>query len=303
MHEKGLQRQKGFGPLVSSQEQRVLLVPRINCLSTAGQPLISLVHLFTLDFVCSCFWKDAQATFRRSLGRYKGLVFSGRTVLLAPDPARPRPAAPPGAPTRPAHGVSGFWIRQVNSIHAQHVRQEIRLSSQQPLLVNLSSPKPGHTTGGSRRGARRGGRAGSGRTVCQQDCSPREESFLAFSKASKTRRLNVSPEARTSEIVCKPMEEQNPQLTTGSSAVYHWFISGTRSALCSWLPTSGTTPFCLCQPFSCKACPGIFKTRSLHYIAKPSFPGTPSSTCLWSVLFFASMNTRTFPLTLHPGTT
>ena len=73
---------------------------------------------------------------------------------------------------------------------------------------NLSSPKPGHTTGGSGRGARRGGGAGSGRTGCQQNCSPRRQASLAPSKASKTRRLNVSPEARTSEILCKPMEEQ-----------------------------------------------------------------------------------------------
>ena len=86
--------------------------------------------------------------------------------------------------------------------------------------ADLSSPKPGHTTGGSRRGARRCGGAGSGRTVCQQNCSPRKQSSLSLSKVLKTRRLNVSPEARTSEILSKPMEEQSPRLTTGSSAVY-----------------------------------------------------------------------------------
>ena len=31
LHGKGLQRQKGVGPLVSSQEKRALLVPLINC--------------------------------------------------------------------------------------------------------------------------------------------------------------------------------------------------------------------------------------------------------------------------------
>ena len=86
-----------------------------------------------------------------------------------------------------------------------------------PVEPNLSSPKPGHTTGGSRRGARLGGGAWSGRTARQQNCAPREQSFLALSKASKTRRLNVSPEAQTSEILCKPMEEQNPRLTTETS--------------------------------------------------------------------------------------
>ena len=40
-------------------------------------------------------------------------MFRGRTVLLASSLARPRPATPPGAPTRPARGMSGFWIRQV----------------------------------------------------------------------------------------------------------------------------------------------------------------------------------------------
>ena len=47
LHEKGLQRQKGVGPLVSSQEQRALLVPVINRLSTAGQPRILFLHRFT----------------------------------------------------------------------------------------------------------------------------------------------------------------------------------------------------------------------------------------------------------------
>ena len=36
LHEKGLQRQKSDGPLVSSQEQRALFVPRLNQLSIAG---------------------------------------------------------------------------------------------------------------------------------------------------------------------------------------------------------------------------------------------------------------------------
>ena len=39
LHEQKLQRQKGDGPLVSSQEHRALLAPRINCLSTGFQPV------------------------------------------------------------------------------------------------------------------------------------------------------------------------------------------------------------------------------------------------------------------------
>ena len=42
----------------------------------------------------------------------------------------------------------------------------------------------------------------------------------------------------------------------GRPAVDNRFISGTRSALCSWLLAGVPTPICLLKPFSCKACPG-----------------------------------------------
>ena len=66
---------------------------------------------------------------------------------------------------------------------------------------------------------------------------------LVPSRASLTRRLNVSPNARTSEILCKPMEEHNDRLTSGLCPVYVRFITGTRIALCSWLLTSEPAPF------------------------------------------------------------
>ena len=89
---------------------------------------------------------------------------------------------------------------------------------------HLSNPKPGHTTGGSGRGgARRGGGAGPGRVGPvragrRQNSSPRGQPSLVPSKASKTNVVNVSPEARTSEILCKPMEEHSDRLTSGLSA-------------------------------------------------------------------------------------
>ena len=196
VHEKSLQKQNGGGPLVSSQEQRALLVLVINRLSTARQPVVVFLHRFKLDFACPCFWRDVQGTTLRCFGGCEGRVSLGQTILSASCPARPRPAVPMCAPTRPARGMSGFWTRQVF-----HTRR-------------LSNPKPGHTTGASGRSARRGGGAGSGRTGCQQNCSPRKQASLAPSKTSKTR-FRVSPEARTSEILCKPMEEQNPRLNRG----------------------------------------------------------------------------------------
>ena len=78
------------------------------------------------------------------------------------------------------------------------------------------------------------------------------------------------------------MEEQNPRLTTGLFPDYQRFINGMRSALCSWLLTSGTTPFCPCKPFSCKACPGMEErnkrlTRSLFAVYLRFITGTESA--------------------------
>ena len=133
--------------------------------------------------------------------------------------------------------------------------------------LHLSSAKPGHMAGGSGWGARRAGGAVSGRTGCQQNCSPkRQASFVPF-KESNTCRLNVFPETRTSEILCKPkpMEEQNPRLTTGSSMVFPWLIRGTRSALSSWQLTSGPKAFCCCKQFSCQAWLGIYQEGRQHH--------------------------------------
>ena len=101
-------------------------------------------------------------------------------------PASPRPAAPPcAAPTRTARGMFGFWTRQVLFPHS---------------LLRASAET-----------FRR--RAGSGRTGCQQNYSTRKQRFTVPSKASKKCRFNVSPEARTSEILCKSTEEQNNRLS------------------------------------------------------------------------------------------
>ena len=69
---------------------------------------------------------------------------------------------------------------------------------------DLSSPKPGHTTGGSGRGARPGGGAGPGKSGRRQNSSPKRHASLVPPMASKKRLLNVSPDARTSEILRKP---------------------------------------------------------------------------------------------------
>ena len=74
----------------------------------------------------------------------------GRTVLSVSRPARPRPAVPPCAPTRPASGTSGFRTRQVLDKgeifeHALHEKgsqsQKWRCSTcQQP--GTKSAPRP-----------------------------------------------------------------------------------------------------------------------------------------------------------------
>ena len=80
---------------------------------------------------------------------------------MAPNPARPRSAAPPGAPTRTARGT---YVRVLDSTGGV-----IRHPGSAYLVASyLSNPKPEHTTGGSgRRGSRRGG--GARRGGAEQD--------------------------------------------------------------------------------------------------------------------------------------
>ena len=67
---------------------------------------------------------------------------------------------------------------------------------------NQSNPKPGHTTRASGRGARQEGGAGPGTTGRRQNNSPRKKRPpYPVRKLSKTHRLNVSPEARTGQIL------------------------------------------------------------------------------------------------------
>ena len=121
--------------------------------------------------------------------------------------------------------------------------------------THLSSPKPGHTTGGSGRGARRGGGVGWAGRDADRTVRPGD------------RRPSYPPRHRRHVSWTSPQKHEQPKsyvnrwgnTATGWQAVDKRFIRGTKSALCSWLLTSGPTPFCLCKPFSCKACPGTFR--------------------------------------------
>ena len=89
--------------------------------------------------------------------------------------------------------------------------------------VNLSSPKSGHTTGGSgRHGARRTARRGD----AGQNKVPtfrwlwKPIDPLALQRTVKTV-LNESSQARTKKILCKPLRGNNVRFIRGLSPVYH----------------------------------------------------------------------------------
>ena len=76
-----VQRRAGVGLLVSCQERRALLVPRINRLSTGGQPVGVLLHQFAYNFVCSRRVVNKEKVRRaRAKSRAKGRM--KRQVLL-----------------------------------------------------------------------------------------------------------------------------------------------------------------------------------------------------------------------------
>ena len=131
------------------------------------------------------------------------------------------------------------------------------------------------------------GEAGSRKIGCQQNYSPGKQRSIVLFKASKTRRFNVSREARTSEILCKPTEEPNQRLTSGLSAVHQRFSSRARSALCSWLPTSGTTPFFV----------PVNPLHARHVREKPSHPKDVREQNWWGGLLSDSCSTATTSIT------
>ena len=109
LHEKGSQRQKGVGPLVSSQERRALLAPLINRLSSACQPFIVPPSVY-IGFPLFVF-----------LGRRSGDVFDALAgkrdacllgELFCQHPVLPGPALPPHRAPRPDPPVvcPGFGI-------------------------------------------------------------------------------------------------------------------------------------------------------------------------------------------------
>ena len=77
----------------------------------------------------------------------------------------------------------------------------------------LSNPKPVHTSGRSGRRAWQSGRERSDKIGRQQNDSPRNRRCTVLSKALKNIQFNVFPES--SDIDCKPTEEQNQRLTHG----------------------------------------------------------------------------------------
>ena len=108
LHEKGLQRQIGFGPLVNSQERRALAVSVVNRSLCSPIGLQFVLPKSSSGQLSSMPWQ-ASGTFASLANRPVGFP-----SCLAP----PRPTAPPCAtPLRPAHGISGLCTRQVYFEH------------------------------------------------------------------------------------------------------------------------------------------------------------------------------------------
>ena len=148
----------------------------------------------------------------------------------------------------------------------------------------LSCPKPEPTTGGTERGGaqQRGGRhrlgaVGRGRAppgamgwrrvdaprTTAGRCAEEKTVHLAL-QAPKTTVLDVSPQARTKKILCKP--DRRTKRAVGEQLATSWFISGARNALRSWPLTNEPTPLCPCKPFTRKACPGNQLYTYVHLI-------------------------------------
>ena len=88
LHEKGLQRQQGDGPLVGSQERRVLLVPVMNRLSTAYcVPAFGLNEILLVRASGEMFQRRVFDV----LGGTRDACLLGELFCRHPVPPRPAP--------------------------------------------------------------------------------------------------------------------------------------------------------------------------------------------------------------------
>ena len=114
----------------------------MNRLSTAGFVPPSVYIGFRLFVLLGRRSGDVSSM----LWRMRRRLFPRRTVLLANSPARPRPATPPCAPTRPARGMSGFWARQVRyELDCSCFRKDV----QDSVLDLLEGKREGYLRAGS----------------------------------------------------------------------------------------------------------------------------------------------------------
>ena len=121
LHEKGLQKQKGVGPLVSNQERRAHRVPRINRSLIARCVLLFGVN--GILFVRASGETSRTVVFDALAAKWKIYFWAHRTAAASPRPAPPGPIPPPGrAP--PRHGppvvLPGFRFDRFKHTKRRH---------------------------------------------------------------------------------------------------------------------------------------------------------------------------------------
>ena len=199
LHEKQLQRQKSGSPLVSSQERRVGLVPRVN------RTFCSHIGLHRTSLV-----RASEESFRTvlydALGGTRDGCPLGESFGVPSCFSPPRHAAPPcAAPIRSARNMSGVWIRQVGVYTCR--------------VQNPNIPPAGRVWA-------HGGAAGRGRAGRDADRTVRPGNKRpSYPPRHRRRLLNVPPKARTNKILCKPSagtkSAVEKRFIRGLSAVYH----------------------------------------------------------------------------------
>ena len=114
LHEKGLQKQIGVGTLVSSQEQRALFVPLINCCQTLVNRCFCSSVVFKYELDCSCFQKDIQeSVFDLLEGKSEGCLFAGSTLWR---PVLSSPALPHCSAMRRTDPTRPWCVRQKKQV-------------------------------------------------------------------------------------------------------------------------------------------------------------------------------------------
>ena len=180
--------------------------------------LCSPIRLHGDSFVRASEESVGTVVFDALGARGSAVSWADRSVGVPSCPAQPRPAAPPSAvPTRPARGMSGFWIRQVfanpfscNTWNKNEFEEQVSIEPK--IRTYHGQHEAGWRPAGARPGEARWGGIAAARCAQGENCSP------CPSEYRRQPSLTTLRKHETTKSHVNRMVEHDGRVTSGSLA-------------------------------------------------------------------------------------